>query len=72
MWQIQFDDKEKNRLETAINDLSLVEKHEEVDNRFTLYSTQRIWTFILLDQINGKIWQVEWSIKPEERKIIPI
>ena len=72
MWQVQFDEKEKNRFETSLNNVSLVEKQKEVDNRFTLYSTQNLWTFILLDQIDGKTWQVKWSKKPDERRIIPI
>lgn len=29
-------------------------------------------TFILLDQINGRTWQVQWSLEPEKRIVIPI
>ena len=72
MWQIEFDQKETNQLEIPLNSLSLVEKQEEVDNRFILYPTQNSWNFLLLDQINGKIWQVNWNIKPEKNKIIPL
>ncbi len=72
MWQIEFDQKETNQLEIPLNSLSLVEKQEEVDNRFILYPTQNSWNFLLLDQINGKIWQVSWDIKPERNKIMPL
>jgi hypothetical protein len=72
MWQIQFDVEGNNRFETYLNILPLVAKEKEVNDRFTLYPTQNMWTFILLDQYNGKTWQVQWSIEPENRGIVPI
>ena len=50
----------------------LISTEKEVNGRFTLHSTQNIYTFILLDQIEGKMWQVQWSTKLEDRGIIPI
>ena len=47
-------------------------KDQEVNDRFTLYPTQNIYTFILLDQIEGKTWQVQWSSDRENRAILPI
>lgn len=29
--------------------------------RFCLYETQNMWTFILLDSYNGRLWQVQYS-----------
>ena len=72
MWQVQFDVKNNNRFESDLNILPLVYKEKELDDRFTLYPTQNIYTFILLDQHDGKTWQVQWSIEPENRVIIPI
>lgn len=72
MWQLQFGDKEQNRKEVSLNSVSLIEKDKEVDNRPALYATQNIRTFILLDQIDGKTWQVLWSTNPKQMKIIPI
>jgi hypothetical protein len=72
MWQVQFDVEENNRFETNLNIIPLVEKEKQIDGRFTLYSTKNTWTFILLDQIEGKMWQVQWSIEPENRVVIPI
>lgn len=37
-----------------------------VCGRFKLYPTQNMWNFILLDQINGNVWQVQWSTDPRE------
>ena len=72
MWQVVYDVKGNNRLETFLNILPLVTEKDEVNGRFTLYSTQNMYTFILLDQLNGKVWQVQWSTKFENRFIIPI
>ena len=72
MWQVQYDTKENNRLETSLNLIPLVVKENEINNRFTLYPTQNIFTFILLDQLDGKTWQVQWSTKANERFVIPI
>ncbi|PKV52872.1 hypothetical protein ATE84_5002 [Aquimarina sp. MAR_2010_214] len=72
MWQVQYDVKDSNRFETYLNILSLVDSEEEADDRFTLYPTQNIYNFILLDQLDGRVWQVQWSTKAEQRVIIPI
>jgi hypothetical protein len=36
-------------------------------DRFTLYPTTNIWTFLLLDQVEGTTYQVQWSTEPEKR-----
>ncbi|MCM1030693.1 MAG: hypothetical protein NC410_04500 [Oscillibacter sp.] len=72
MWQVQYDTKGDNRIETFLNLSPLVCKEKEINGRFTLYPTQNIYNFILLDQIDGKIWQVQWSFEFENRLIWPI
>lgn len=72
MWQLQYSMKSVDRLVTFLNLEPLVSEEKEVNDRFTLYPTQNIYTFILLDQLDGKTWQVQWSIDPENRVIIPI
>ena len=72
IWQVQYDIEGDYRFETYLNLLPLVSKEKEMNGRFTLYSTQNIYTFILLDQIDGKTWQVQWSLEPDHRLIIPI
>jgi hypothetical protein len=72
IWQVQFDVQGADRLTSDLSLLPLVSKDDEVNERFTLYSTQNIYTFILLDQLNGKTWQVQWSIDPKKRSLIPI
>lgn len=72
MWQVQYDVEGDNRMETYLNFVPLVSKENELNGRFTLYSTQNIYTFILLDQLDGKMWQVQWSMEANNKLIIPI
>jgi len=72
MWQVQYAMEQNKRFESDLSLLPLVEIDNEVDNRFTLYPTQNTWTFILLDQIDGRTWQVQWSMDYEKRGIMRI
>lgn len=72
IWQVQFATNDKNRFESILNTISLVDFDDELIGRFVLYPTQNMWSFILLDQISGKTWQVQWSADIENRQIIPI
>jgi hypothetical protein len=72
MWQVQYDVEGANRGVTYLNLLPLVSKEKEMNGRFILISTENIYTFILLDQLEGKMWQVQWSMEAKNRLIIPI
>ncbi|WP_373708200.1 hypothetical protein [Kaistella sp.] len=72
MWQLQFDIGSKSGFETNLNSTSLVPNDKEITGRFILYPTQNIWTFILLDQIDGNTWKVQWATEVENRWIIPV
>lgn len=72
MWQVQYDVQGDNRYETYLSLVPLVAAENEASGRFTLYPTQNIYTFILLDQLGGKTWQVQWSTEAKNRGIIPI
>lgn len=72
MWQVQFGIKgEDYRYESPLNIIPLIMNGDE-PGRFELYPTQNMYNFILLDGIEGKTWQVQWSTEPENRAIIPI
>jgi hypothetical protein len=72
MWQVQWSNKGKEyRSESTLSDISQVNKDEEKNGRFFLYPTTNIYTFILLDQIDGRTWQVQWG-KEDERLVIRI
>jgi alpha-galactosidase len=55
--------------ELTINSTPLVWTDEEINGRFTLYPTENMYNFILLDQINGKTWQVQWNNEVNKRFI---
>jgi hypothetical protein len=72
IYQVQFDVSDDNRMESILNIKSLVSIDAEKDGRFRLYPTMNMYNFILLDQIDGRTWQVQWSIDVANRVIIPI
>jgi len=72
MWQVQYGMEKYDNFETELNLISLVTEEMEANGRFILYPTQNIWNFILLDQINGNTWQVQWSIDSQSRLVLPI
>ena len=69
MWQVQWSLK-SNQFETTLSDISRVDKDAEKNGRFFLYPTTNIYNFILLDQIDGRTWQVQWSTEPNERMVV--
>ena len=72
LWQVQYSLNPENRMVTYLNLDRLASVNEEVKDRFTLYPTQNMYNFILLDQVNGKTWQVQWSTEYANRGISPI
>jgi hypothetical protein len=73
MWQVQWSTKGSSyRFETTLSDVSLVYKDEEKNGRFFLYPTTNIYNFILLDQVDGRAWQVQWAMDKEDRAVIPL
>ncbi len=73
MWQVQYSVGEgKGRSESVLSSLSLTIDDQDQPGRFTLYPTQNIYNFMLLDQIKGYVYQVQWSLEQENRLVIPI
>ena len=73
MWQLQYSiNDEKGRFEYDLNPNALIVNGKKINGRFELYPTQNIYNFILLDKINGKTWQVQWSFDEENRAVLPI
>lgn len=69
MWQVHFSiSNDGYQGQLILNSSSLLwSEEEEVNGRFTLYPTTNIYNFILLDQINGKTYQVQWNNDKEKR-----
>ena len=63
-WQIQYSvDSEENMFSVPINRYSLAfpVMDSKWVGRFQMFETQNMWTFILLDSYNGRLWQVQYS-----------
>lgn len=71
VWMVQYSMEDKNRLEAPINYQPLASGTDAIPGRFNLYPTQNMWTFILLDEVDGRTWQVQWSLDGKEG-IVPI
>ena len=63
MWMVQYSTNSSDEaISCPLNLTTLLKSGDEsVNGRFTLYPTQNHYNFILLDQINGRTWQVQWS-----------
>jgi hypothetical protein len=72
VWQVQFSLGDNAPAERwVINDSILLAPGTNPKNgRFTLYPTQNIYTFLLLDREDSRIWQLQWSVEPANRGII--
>lgn len=71
MWQVQWS-LEDDEFVTTLSDISRVYESEEENGRFFLYPTRNSYNFILLDQIDGRAWQVQWNFKANKRIVIRI
>ncbi len=63
---------EDNAMEYPLNDTPLALGAEAVPDRFYLYPSGNIYNFILIDQIDGRVWQVQWHQDRASRLVIPI
>jgi hypothetical protein len=70
VWQLQWSDKAAERFTSAINLRSLADGKKS--GRFTLYPSSNVFNFVLLDQEDGRQWQIQWGFTPSERLIIEI
>jgi hypothetical protein len=71
MWQVQWSTGD-DTFQIPLSLTSLVTSEEEKKGRFFLYPTINIYNFILLDQIDGRVWQVQWNPEAKNRLVVPI
>ena len=70
---VQWDMSIKNVFQYDVgNTWKSIPADQLVDGRFELYPTQNIYTFLLLDQIDGNVYYVQWSMDKEHRFLYEI
>lgn len=68
---VQYSVKEDNeRFEYTLSDKAQCDNTKP--GRFILQPTENTYNFIMLDQVSGKTYQVQWSFEEENRFVIPI
>lgn len=68
IWMVQYSvGKEDNSFTWAV-DARMIEQPTDANiGRFTLYPTNNWYNYILLDQYDGRTWQVQFSIDEPEK-----
>ena len=70
IWQVNYSvSKDGYEGTLSINSYSLVLPEEEINGRFDLYPTANMYNFILLDQVNGNTYKVQWHDDNDKRFI---
>lgn len=74
VWQVQYASKDYESALIPINTEALVADLTNVPRigRFTLYPTQNMWNFILLDQDTGNVWQCQYGVGTVQRFLFHI
>ena len=73
IWQVQYSVKGSDyRYETELSTIQRVFGDANICGRFELHKTQNRWNFIMLDKIDGRCWQVQWSQDRDNRAVIRI
>jgi hypothetical protein len=70
IWQLQYGLGEKSDRGTVPLSKDVLGNGPE--GRFDLQATDTMWNFILLDTIDGRTWQCQFSLDPSKRGCIPI
>ncbi len=70
VWQLQWSIDGSRRTVEQVNSKALADGKKA--GRFTLYPSANVFNFGLLDQEDGRQWQVHWSFDAGKRFIVPI
>ena len=73
IWQVQYSVKGSDyRYETVLSTTQRVFGDTLICGRFELHKTQNMYNFIMLNKIDGRCWQVQWSQDRDNRAVIRI
>ena len=73
LWMVQYSTT-GTQMEVKFPSLNypLVSSTEQSNGRFFLYPTQNMYNFLLIDQIDGRVWQAQWSTELENVGLLRI
>ena len=60
---------DSDAMQYELNSMPLAEGEDAKSGGFFLYPTENTFNFILLDQVDGRVWQVQWNIDKNKRGI---
>lgn len=66
--QVQYDMGD-NAMQYPLNLKPLAYGDDAKPGRFFLYPTENTFNFLLLDQVDGRVWQVQWNFEANKRGI---
>jgi hypothetical protein len=73
LWQISYGiESESLKAKIPINVVPFATGKNAIIGRFTLYPTDNMWNFLLLDQIDGRVWQCQFGTSADARMITPL
>ena len=73
IWLVQYSIDDNPRMKFVLDDdIRISEWQDNICGRFVLQETKNIYNFLLLDQIDGRCWQVQWSFDKENRFVLRI
>ncbi|WP_117879837.1 hypothetical protein [Aureibaculum luteum] len=58
--------------EKGKSDINQTPENKITTFAYRLFPTDNMWTFIKLNTRNGQMWQVQYSISHDKRRIFPI
>ena len=67
IYRVQWNIDDDKRFQSVVNPNSLLGLFdEEVNGRYEISLTDNIYNFLLLDKIEGRVWQCQWSFDKEK------
>lgn len=71
IYQVQYSKKEGQSFETYLGTPGIYGfASDTINGRYELYPTQNNWTFLLVDQIDGDVYEVQWSQESDKYRYI--
>ena len=69
--QLQYSLEDDKRFELLLNfGIEGVDVSNGVIGQYKLVPTKNMYQFLLIDTINGRVWQIQWSIDDDERGMV--